>query len=44
VLVPHFWREFPSDHIPKASNDVNIHLSIYSCNLYKLYPRISGIL
>jgi hypothetical protein len=32
VLSLHFGGEFPSDRIPKATNDVNIHLSIYTCN------------
>ena len=36
-----FFGTIPSDRIPKATKDGNVHFSIYSCNSCKLYQRIS---
>jgi hypothetical protein len=32
-----FFGSFPSDRIPKAMKDFNVHFSIYSNNSCKLY-------
>jgi len=35
-----FFGVFTSDHIPKATKDVNVHFYIHLSNSYKLYQRI----
>ena len=36
------FRKFPSDRIPKAKKDVNVHFYIYSSSYCMLYERIPG--
>jgi hypothetical protein len=38
---PFLWA-FPSDHIPKATKDLNAHFFIHSRNSCKLLPATSG--
>jgi len=35
-----FFGTFPSDHIPRATKDVNVHFFTHSTNSCKLYQRI----
>jgi hypothetical protein len=37
-----FFGAFPSDRVPKATKDVNVHLFIHSSNSCNLYQRIPG--
>jgi hypothetical protein len=37
-----FFGPFPSNRIPKATKDVNVHIYIHSRNSCKLYQRIPG--
>jgi len=37
-----FLGAFPSDCIPKATKDVNVHFSVHSSNTCKLYQQILG--
>ena len=38
----HSYSAFPSDRIPRVTNDVNIHFFIHSSNSCKLYRPIPG--
>ena len=42
LLFPYFFGALPSDGIPKATMDVNVHFYVHSSNSCKLYQRIPG--
>ena len=37
-----FFAAFPSDRIPKATKDVNVHLLVHSSNSTQLHQRVQG--
>jgi hypothetical protein len=42
LMVLHFSGAFPTDRIPEATKEVNVHLFIQSSKFCKLYQQIPG--